>query len=83
MVQEGVASAEDIDLAATVAYRHPMGPLRLSDVVGLDVRLDIAQQLSQTLGERYEPPRILREMVARGELGQKSGKGFFDWSSQN
>ena len=83
MVQEGVASAQDIDLAATVAYRHPMGPLRLSDVVGLDVRLDIAQQLSQTLGERYEPPHILREMVARGELGQKSGKGFFDWSSQN
>lgn len=79
MVQDGVASAQDIDLAATLAYRHPMGPLRLADVVGLDVRLDIARHLSQTLGERYAPPRILEEMVARGELGQKSGKGFFDW----
>lgn len=79
MLQDGVASAEDIDRAVTVAYRHPMGPLRLSDVVGLDVRLDIARQLSKALGERYAPPRILEEMVARGELGQKSGKGFFDW----
>ena len=79
MLQDGVASAEDIDRAMVVAYRHPMGPLRLSDVVGLDVRLDIARQLSEALGERYAPPRILKEMVARGELGQKSGKGFFDW----
>lgn len=81
MVQDGVASAEDIDLAATTAYRHPMGPLRLSDVVGLDVRLDIARHLAKELGERYAPPRILEEMVARGELGQKSGKGFFDWAT--
>ena len=81
MVQDGVASAADIDLAATTAYRHPMGPLRLSDVVGLDVRLDIARQLCKALGERYAPPRILEEMVARGELGQKSGKGFFDWTA--
>ncbi len=80
MVQDGVASAEDIDLAATVAYRHPMGPLRLSDVVGLDVRLDIARHLARELGDRYAPPRILEEKVARGELGQKSGKGFFDWT---
>lgn len=80
MVQDGVASAEDIDLAATTAYRHPMGPLRLADVVGLDVRLDIALHLARELGERYAPPRILQEMVARGELGQKSGKGFFDWT---
>lgn len=79
MVQDGVASAEDIDRAATIAYRHPMGPLRLADVVGLDVRLDIARHLAKELGERYAPPRILEEMVARGELGQKSGKGFFDW----
>jgi len=83
MVQDGVASAQDIDLAATLAYRHPMGPLRLADVVGLDVRLDIARHLSQALGERYSPPRILEEMVARGDLGQKSGKGFFDWSTTN
>jgi 3-hydroxybutyryl-CoA dehydrogenase len=81
MVQDGVASAEDIDLAATTAYRHPMGPLRLSDVVGLDVRLDIARHLSQALGERYAPPRILEDLVARGHLGQKTGKGFFDWTS--
>ena len=80
MVQDGVASAQDIDLAATTAYRHPMGPLRLSDVVGLDVRLDIARHLAKELGERYAPPRILEELVARGHLGQKSGKGFFDWT---
>lgn len=80
MVEDGVASAEDIDRAATVAYRHPMGPLRLSDVVGLDVRLDIARHLAHELGDRYAPPRILQEKVARGELGQKSGKGFFDWT---
>jgi len=79
MLQDGVASAEDIDRAMVVAYRHPMGPLRLSDIVGLDVRLDIARNLRTALGERYAPPRILQEMVARGELGQKSGKGFFDW----
>jgi 3-hydroxybutyryl-CoA dehydrogenase len=82
MLQDGVASAEDIDRAAVIAYRHPMGPLRLSDVVGLDVRLDIARQLSAALGERYAPPQILQDMVARGELGQKSGKGFFEWPAQ-
>jgi 3-hydroxybutyryl-CoA dehydrogenase len=80
MLQDGVASAEDIDNAMLIAYRHPMGPLRLSDIVGLDVRLDIARQLSTTLGERYAPPQILIDMVARGELGRKSGKGFFDWT---
>jgi len=79
MLQDGVASAEDIDSAMVIAYRHPIGPLRLSDIVGLDVRLDIARHLRVALGERYAPPRLLEEMVARGELGQKSGKGFFDW----
>ena len=79
MLQDGVASAEDIDKAMVVAYRHPIGPLRLSDVVGLDVRLDIARQLARTLGPRYEPPRLLEEMVARGDLGRKTGRGFFDW----
>ena len=79
MLQDGVASAEDIDKAMVIAYRHPIGPLRLSDIVGLDVRLDIARNLSLALGERYAPPRLLEEMVARGELGQKTGKGFFDW----
>ena len=79
MLQDGVASAEDIDRAMVIAYRHPMGPLRLSDIVGLDVRLDIARNLSVTLGERYAPPRLLEEMVARGHLGVKSGRGFFEW----
>lgn len=80
MVEDGVASAEDIDRAMVVAYRHPIGPLRLSDIVGLDVRLDIARNLSASLGPRYAPPKLLEEMVARGELGRKSGKGFFDWT---
>ncbi|MDE3174952.1 MAG: 3-hydroxybutyryl-CoA dehydrogenase [Pseudomonadota bacterium] len=79
MLQDGVASAADIDKAMVVAYRHPVGPLRLSDIVGLDVRLDIARQLARSLGPRYAPPRLLEEMVERGELGRKSGKGFFDW----
>lgn len=80
MLQDGVASADDIDRAMVVAYRHPMGPLRLSDIVGLDVRLDIARNLSKELGERYAPPQILIDMVARGELGKKTGRGFFDWT---
>jgi 3-hydroxybutyryl-CoA dehydrogenase len=79
MLEDGVASAQDIDHAMVTAYRHPMGPLRLSDIVGLDVRLDIARHLSQALGPRYAPPRILEEMVAQGHLGQKSGRGFFEW----
>lgn len=83
MLQDGVASAEDIDKAMLIAYRHPMGPLRLSDIVGLDVRLDIARQLSATLGDRYAPPKILEEMVARGDLGRKSGKGFFVWTESS
>jgi 3-hydroxybutyryl-CoA dehydrogenase len=82
MVEEGVASAEDIDTAMTLGYRHPMGPLRLTDLVGLDVRLDIAEYLHEQLGgERFRPPAILRDKVARGELGKKSGTGFFDWPS--
>ncbi len=80
MVEEGVATPADIDTAMTLGYRHPMGPLRLTDLVGLDVRLDIAEYLHRTLGgERFRPPGILKEKVARGELGKKSGRGFFDW----
>jgi 3-hydroxybutyryl-CoA dehydrogenase len=79
MLEDGVASAEDIDKAAVLAYHHPVGPLRLSDIVGLDVRLDIARVLEQTYGPRYAPPRLLIEKVALGELGQKSGQGFFPW----
>lgn len=80
MVESGVASAEDIDKAMTLGYGFPMGPLRLTDLVGLDVRLSIAEFLKQELGPGFEPPAILREMVERGELGKKSGKGFYDWS---
>lgn len=79
MVEEGVASAEDIDTAMVLGYKHPVGPLRTTDIVGLDVRLGIAEYLSSTLGERFEPPGILRDKVARGELGRKSGQGFFRW----
>ncbi len=79
MLEEGVASAEDIDRAMELGYRHPMGPLRSSDLVGLDVRLAIAEYLSQTLGDRFSPPRLLREKVRLGELGRKTGQGFFRW----
>ena len=80
MVEEGVASAEDIDAAMVLGYKHPSGPLRTTDIVGLDVRLGIAEYLHATLGERFAPPQILRDKVARGELGRKTGKGFFDWT---
>ncbi|MEO3933018.1 3-hydroxyacyl-CoA dehydrogenase family protein [Micrococcaceae bacterium Sec7.4] len=80
MFEEGVASAQDIDAAMELGYRHASGPLRTTDIVGLDVRLGIAEYLHETLGERFTPPQILRDMVARGELGRKSGKGFYDYS---
>ncbi|KOU66789.1 3-hydroxybutyryl-CoA dehydrogenase [Streptomyces sp. MMG1533] len=79
MVEEQVADPEAIDTAMRLGYRHPMGPLRLTDVVGLDVRLAIAEHLHTTLGERFVPPRLLREKVARGELGRKTGQGFYRW----
>lgn len=79
MLEDGVASAEDIDRAAVLAYRHPVGPLRLSDIVGLDVRLEVARTLEAAHGPRFAPPAILSTMVAEGRLGAKSGRGFFDW----
>ncbi|HTX63494.1 MAG TPA: 3-hydroxyacyl-CoA dehydrogenase family protein, partial [Acidimicrobiales bacterium] len=79
MLEEGVASAEDIDRGMVLGYRFPMGPLRLTDLVGLDVRLAIAEHLERQLGERFAPPRLLREKVAAGELGKKTGQGFFTW----
>lgn len=82
MLEDGVATAEDIDRAAVLAYHHPVGPLRLSDIVGLDVRLDISRVLEQSYGPRYAPPKILIDKVAGGELGQKSGQGFFRWPEQ-
>jgi 3-hydroxybutyryl-CoA dehydrogenase len=80
MVEENVASAADIDKAMTLGYGFPMGPLRLTDLVGLDVRLAIAEYLAGELGPRFEPPQLLRDMVARGELGKKSGRGFYVWT---
>lgn len=80
MLEEGVADAKAIDDAMELGYRHPMGPLRSTDLVGLDVRLAIAEHLHSTLGERFAPPKLLRDKVAAGELGRKSGRGFHDWS---
>lgn len=79
MVEDGVASAEDIDTAMTLGYRHPLGPLRTTDLVGLDVRLAIAEYLAVEVGERFDPPAILRKMVDQGHLGKKTGQGFFEW----
>lgn len=81
MVEAGVASAADIDRAMELGYRHPMGPLKLSDLVGLDVRLDIARYLEGAHGARFAPPGILVDLVAAGNLGKKTGRGFYDWSS--
>ncbi|MCB2052313.1 MAG: 3-hydroxyacyl-CoA dehydrogenase family protein, partial [Novosphingobium sp.] len=75
MLESGVTSAEEIDRAATLAYRHPVGPLRLSDIVGLDVRLDVARALEAAHGSRFAPPQILIDMVKAGKLGEKSGQG--------
>jgi 3-hydroxybutyryl-CoA dehydrogenase len=81
MVEQGVASPEDIDKAMELGYNHPMGPLKVTDLVGLDVRLAIAEYLYQQLREpHYAPPQILKDKVANGELGRKSGKGFYSWS---
>ena len=80
MVEQGVASAEDIDRVMELGYRHPVGPLKLTDMVGLDVRLDIAEYLHRTLGaDTFRPPELLRRMVAEGKLGKKSGRGFYRW----
>jgi 3-hydroxybutyryl-CoA dehydrogenase len=80
MLEAGVASAEDIDTAMTLGYRHPIGPLKLTDLVGLDVRLAIAEHLSRTLGpDRFAPPQILRKLVSEGKLGRKAGHGFYEW----
>jgi len=79
MLEAGVASAQDIDRAMELGYRHPMGPLRLTDLVGLDVRLRIARYLHGELGERFRPPELLERMVDEGKLGRKTGQGFYSW----
>lgn len=79
MLEQGVASAADIDTAMKLGYGHPMGPLELTDLVGLDVRLSIAEYLAGEVGEHFRPPAILRARVGEGKLGQKSGEGFYRW----
>jgi 3-hydroxybutyryl-CoA dehydrogenase len=81
MLEEGVASARDIDTALRLGYGHPMGPLELSDLVGLDVRANVGDYLySQFKGDHYRSPELLRRLVAAGDLGKKTGRGFYDWS---
>ncbi|MDL9980178.1 3-hydroxyacyl-CoA dehydrogenase family protein [Microbacterium sp. ASV49] len=82
MLEEGVADAADIDAAMELGYRHPTGPLRTTDIVGLDVRLGIAEELQAAYGDRFAPPELLRRMVAEGRLGRKTGHGFYDWSDK-
>lgn len=82
MLEAGVASAEDIDAAMELGYRHPMGPLRLTDLVGLDVRLAILEHLHRELGEQFRPPSLLRQMVRAGRLGKKVGRGFYDYGDE-
>jgi 3-hydroxybutyryl-CoA dehydrogenase len=80
MVEQGVASPEDIDTAMVLGYRHPIGPLKLTDLVGLDVRMHIGEYLAGELGnEAFRPPKLMRDMVADGRLGKKSGHGFYEW----
>ena len=79
MLESGVASAGDIDRAMELGYRHPMGPLKLTDLVGLDVRLSILEHLHREIGEQFRPPMILRRLVRAGHLGKKSGRGFYVW----
>jgi 3-hydroxybutyryl-CoA dehydrogenase len=80
MVEQGVASPEDIDTAMVLGYRHPIGPLKLTDLVGLDVRMHIGEYLAKELdNEAFRPPELMRKMVSEGKLGKKSGSGFYDW----
>jgi 3-hydroxybutyryl-CoA dehydrogenase len=84
MFEQGVASVQDIDTAMELGYNHPMGPLKLTDLVGLDVRLNIAEYLHRELGsEAFRPPEVLRRMVSEGKLGKKTGQGFYDWSKED
>lgn len=82
MVEQGVATAEAIDRAMELGYRHPMGPLKTGDLVGLDVRLAIAEHLHRELGETFRPPVLLRRMVRAGKIGKKAGEGFYRWDAK-
>jgi 3-hydroxybutyryl-CoA dehydrogenase len=82
MLESGVAGIEDIDRAMKLGYRHPMGPLELTDLVGLDVRLSILEHLHRELGEQFRPPALLRQMVRAGRLGKKAGIGFYRWTDE-
>jgi 3-hydroxybutyryl-CoA dehydrogenase len=83
MVQEGVASAEDIDTAMELGYNHPMGPLKLGDYNGWDVRVEVGEYLAEELGsDVYRPPQIVKKMVRAGDYGVKSGQGFYDWDEE-
>ncbi|MFO0758991.1 MAG: 3-hydroxyacyl-CoA dehydrogenase family protein [Byssovorax sp.] len=82
MLEAGVASVADIDRAMELGYRHPMGPLKLTDLVGLDVRLAILEHLHREVGEQFRPPTILRQMVRAGRLGKKTGEGFYRWTDE-
>lgn len=79
MFEQGVASAQDIDTAMKLGYGHPMGPLELTDLVGLDVRLSIAEYLTGEVSPNFDPPQVLRDLVAAGKLGKKTGQGFYQW----
>lgn len=84
MVEEGVASAADVDTAMKLGYRHPMGPLELADLVGLDARLNNLRSMRERTGNpAYEPPAILVDLVERGRLGRKSGHGFFVYDDES
>lgn len=83
MLESGVASAEDIDAAMSLGYGHPMGPLKLTDLVGLDIRLGIARYLERELGPRFAPPQLLIDLVEQGHHGRKTGRGFYDWNQEN
>ncbi len=82
MLESGVASAKDIDAAMALGYGHPMGPLELTDLVGLDTRLGIARYLERELGPRFAPPQLLVDLVEQGHHGRKTGRGFYDWNDE-
>jgi len=82
ILEEGIATAEDIDKACRLAFNHPMGPFELSDFSGLDTRFNVTQALEEALGDRFKPTQTLRNYVRAGRLGRKTGRGFYDYSQE-